>query len=97
MIIRNGQVALPTGALTAVDIRVHKRRIAGIGARLPDDGGVLDAEGLFVLPGGIDPHVLCWPEMFIRPRSLCNHVVLYYNPGLPAVTGKAGYELILSR
>jgi hypothetical protein len=37
---------------------------------------------------------LCWPKMFIRPRSVCNHLVLCYNHGPQTVTGKAGYELL---
>ena len=39
---------------------------------------------------------LSWPKMFIRARSLSNRLVLCYNHGLRTVTGKAGYELILS-
>jgi allantoinase len=57
MLITNGQVALPDGVFAPVDIRVQDGRIAEIGAGLSRDGPVLDAKGLYVLPGGIDPHV----------------------------------------
>ncbi len=58
MIIRNGQVALPeTDEPVALDIRVEGDTIVEIGPRLKGDREVLDAEGLLVLPGAIDPHV----------------------------------------
>ena len=58
MIIKNGRVALPgENDFQVVDIRVEGEIIAGIGSDLSGDDEVIDAEGLFVLPGGIDPHV----------------------------------------
>jgi allantoinase len=57
MIIRNGQVALPGAEdLRAVDIRVERGQIVEIGERL-GGGEIVDAQGLVILPGGIDPHV----------------------------------------
>ncbi len=59
MLIRNGAVALPdTPAFVKLDIRVHNGVIAALGRDLPPDGEPeIDAEGLEVFPGAIDPHV----------------------------------------
>jgi allantoinase len=58
MIVQNGQVALPGEEhLCEVDLRVEEGRIAEIGPDLTGEGEILDVEGLYVLPGGIDPHV----------------------------------------
>jgi allantoinase len=63
LIIRNGKVALPGAAdFQKVDIVVEGEKIAGIGnvAEARKDTGddeIIDAQGLLVLPGGIDPHV----------------------------------------
>ncbi len=59
MIIRNGAVALPgSPRLTRADLRVAGGKIAAIGLHLPPDGEPeLDAGGLEVFPGAIDPHV----------------------------------------
>ena len=57
LIIRGGTTVLPWGE-TAADIGVRAGRIAGIG--IPRSAGaeqVIDALGLHVLPGLIDPHV----------------------------------------
>ena len=58
MIIQNGQVALPgKNHPQALDIRVQDGRIAELGPHLAGESTILDARGLLVLPGGIDPHV----------------------------------------
>jgi allantoinase len=63
LIIRNGKVALPGVAdFQKVDILIEGEKIAAIGnvsASRKDPGGdeIIDAQGLLVLPGGIDPHV----------------------------------------
>lgn len=58
MIVKNGRVALPRKERPeAVDIRVENGRISEIGRDLSGDADILDARGLLVLPGGIDPHV----------------------------------------
>jgi allantoinase len=58
MIIKGGQVALPEkGNFQAVDVRVDGGQISEIGCDLWGEKEVLDARGLLVLPGGIDPHV----------------------------------------
>ena len=63
MVIRNGKVALPGEAdFREVDILIEGEKITriGNGASARKDSGddeIVDARGLLVLPGGIDPHV----------------------------------------
>jgi len=58
MIIKNGSVALPgREEAESLDIRIEDERIVELGENLSGDGKVIDARGLLVLPGGIDPHV----------------------------------------
>ncbi|MGH7056522.1 MAG: dihydroorotase [Acetobacteraceae bacterium] len=57
LIIRGAQAVLAWG-VEATDIGVREGRIAALGIGAAADGGdVIDARGLFVLPGLIDPHV----------------------------------------
>lgn len=57
MIIKNGKVALPGhNKLRSLDIRVEKGRISEIGPELQDNE-VIDARGVHIFPGAIDPHV----------------------------------------
>ena len=58
MIIKNGKVAL-TGndKFFEVDIKVEEGIIIEIGKNLSEDTKILDADGLLIFPGGIDPHV----------------------------------------
>ncbi len=59
MIIRNGAVAI-SGAprLIRTDIQVKGEKITALGRDLPSDGErEIDASGLEIFPGGIDPHV----------------------------------------
>ena len=55
LIIRNGTVMLPWGE-AAIDVGVREGRIAALGASGTAES-VIDATGLHVLPGLIDPHV----------------------------------------
>ena len=63
MIIKNGMVALPGEAnFQNVDIGVEGERITAVGKTAStrgkfEDVDAIDAHGLYVLPGGIDPHV----------------------------------------
>lgn len=58
MILRGGLLTLPGESHGVVrDVRVVGEKIVEIGEDLASDGTVLDARGLVVLPGGIDPHV----------------------------------------
>lgn len=56
MLLRGGRVVTPAG-VRRVDIAVVGDRIAGVGASIDQHVDfVLDVDGLFVLPGGVDPH-----------------------------------------
>lgn len=58
IVVRNGQVVTPEGA-GPWDIGIQGERIASVAVAgtLPDDAAkVIDARGLIVVPGGIDPH-----------------------------------------
>ncbi|HOX48114.1 MAG TPA: amidohydrolase family protein [Spirochaetales bacterium] len=60
MIVQNGLVALPGEEdFLRLDLRVRGGRIAEIAPRLEAEAGeeTVDASGLLVLPGAIDPHV----------------------------------------
>ncbi len=61
LIIREGTLVSPRGRFTA-DIAVRDGRIAAIGRGLEPSAAdhVLDAAGLFVLPGCIDSHMHLW-------------------------------------
>ena len=57
LVIRNGLVVTSTGR-TRADILVHNGTIAEISPGLAAPGArEIDAKGLLVLPGGVDPHV----------------------------------------
>jgi allantoinase len=57
LVVRGGSVVTPDGVLPR-DVAVVDGRIAAIGEDLPATGTTeLDATGLHVLPGGVDPHV----------------------------------------
>ncbi|MCD6501405.1 amidohydrolase family protein [bacterium] len=57
MIVRGGKAVLPgLNEPVRADIRVANGKIVEIGIAL-DDGEVVDADGLLIIPGGIDPHV----------------------------------------
>ncbi len=58
LIVRGGQVVTP-GRVGRLDVGIEGERIAVLAqpGALPDGGArVLDADGLLVLPGGIEPH-----------------------------------------
>ena len=63
MIVKNGRVALPGEAdFRNADILMEGETIAAVGKGAGDHGEsggheIVDAEGLLVFPGGIDPHV----------------------------------------
>lgn len=57
LVIANGTVVLP-GGVAAADVEVTGERISGIRAAGTGQGRErLEARGLIVLPGGVDPHV----------------------------------------
>lgn len=55
LVVQGGTVVTADGE-TEADIGVSGGKIAGLGAGLRG-GEAIDASGLFVLPGGVDPHV----------------------------------------
>ncbi|TVQ40850.1 MAG: hypothetical protein EA384_01765 [Spirochaetaceae bacterium] len=58
MIVRNAKLALPSNdAPVDGDVRIEDGLIREIGTHLSGDDRQIDAEGLLVLPGAIDPHV----------------------------------------
>lgn len=60
MIVQNGMVALPNqGKPVRADLRIEEGRFAEIAPTLPSRKGEerVNAQGLLILPGGIDPHV----------------------------------------
>lgn len=58
MLIKNALAALPgRDGFEQVDIKIEDGRIVALESHLTPGGSVLDARGLWVLPGGIDPHV----------------------------------------
>src|SRR2546425_2737378 len=62
LIIRNGLIVTVVGR-TDADLRIRNGVIAEIGRNLTAAAGaqVIDAKGMLVLPGGIDPHVHLTP------------------------------------
>ena len=54
--IRNADVVLP-GKIQKTDVSVINGVISTIGFEIPEIGEVIDAEGLFLIPGIIDPQV----------------------------------------
>src|SRR5262245_25520705 len=58
LVIRNGLIVTATGR-TEGDIRVQGGTVAEIGKGLAAPAGAreIDAKGMLILPGGIDPHV----------------------------------------
>jgi len=57
LVVRGGAVVRPD-SVDRADVAIVDGRIAGIGAGLPATGAEeIDATGLHVFPGGVDPHV----------------------------------------
>ncbi len=58
LLIQNAQVLLPNGEFLLSDVRTRGGKIVQVGAGLPaEDSTILDATGLTLLPGAIDPQV----------------------------------------
>lgn len=56
-IIRNARILLPDGTFFQGDVQIQQGTIAQIGTDLTSDGYEIDATGLTLLPGAIDPQV----------------------------------------
>jgi dihydroorotase-like cyclic amidohydrolase len=58
VIVKNGKTALSgADSLREADLRIEGGIITEIGQDLSGSGKIVDAKGLWVFPGGIDPHV----------------------------------------
>ena len=67
ILVRGGTVVGPSG-VARNDLRLRAGRIAEIGPGLrPDGDRIVDAGGLTVLPGAIDPHGHQWEPGFTSP------------------------------
>ncbi|UFN46910.1 dihydropyrimidinase [Roseomonas sp. OT10] len=55
LVVRGGTV-VTAGGTTRCDVGVKDGRIAALGEGLKDGARVVEADGLLVLPGGVDPH-----------------------------------------
>ncbi len=58
ILIRNGEI-ITSEAIRKSDILIHDDKIVMIGNNISETlaESVIDATGLYILPGGIDPHV----------------------------------------
>jgi allantoinase len=67
LLIRGGHVVSSTG-MTAADVRIRSGVVTEVGSDLrPDREEVIDADGLYVLPGVIDAHTHQWEPGFMSP------------------------------
>lgn len=56
LVVRGGTVVLPDAVVEA-DVAIEDGLVVAVGPGLPGAADEIDARGLHVLPGGIDPHV----------------------------------------
>jgi len=66
LLIRSGHVVSSAG-ITAADLRIRSGIVAEVGSELKSEGELIDAEGLYVLPGVIDAHTHQWEPGFTSP------------------------------
>jgi dihydropyrimidinase len=66
--IRGGLVVTPAG-VQQTDIAVSGERVLSLGVIDSRDGEVIDAEGCYVLPGGVDPHTHLLADVASATRS----------------------------
>ena len=66
--IRGGRVVTPAG-VQRMDVLVSGERVLGLGARDADHADDIDAEGCYVLPGGVDPHTHLLADVASATRS----------------------------
>jgi dihydropyrimidinase len=84
LVIRGGLVVTPAG-IQRTDVVVAGERVAGLGPRSDHGGEVIDAEGCYVLPGGVDPHTHLLADVASATRSAAfggtTTAVCFSNPG----------------
>ena len=66
--IRGGRVVTPAG-VQRTDVHVSGERVLGLAARDADHADDIDAEGCYVLPGGVDPHTHLLADVASATRS----------------------------
>jgi dihydropyrimidinase len=66
--ISGGLVVTPAG-VQKTNIEVSGQRVAGLGSRDGHDADDIDAEGCYVLPGGVDPHTHLLADVASATRS----------------------------
>lgn len=73
LIIRNGLIVTEAGRVVG-DLRIRGEAIAEIGPKLAPSAGAreIDARGMILIPGAVDPHTHLLPEMPNPPRSSGN-------------------------
>lgn len=83
MIIQNGNLVLEDGICLA-DLRIVDGKIAKIASQIPPQEGesVLDAQGKYILPGGVDVHT-----HFDMPAGNCHTSDDFYSGTLAAIIG----------
>ena len=57
MLIKNGLVFFKEGCFRRADVKVVENKIASVAEGIPDDGEVIDAENMYVVPGFVDLHI----------------------------------------
>ncbi|MDR0876694.1 MAG: amidohydrolase family protein, partial [Treponema sp.] len=101
LVIRNGKIVdVYTGRIIEADLALCGGLIAGIGAY--EGVAVIDAEGLYVLPGFIDSHIHI-ESSFLRPSELGRLLVPHGTTAIIAdpheivnVCGRAGLEFMMN-
>jgi dihydropyrimidinase len=68
LVIRGGLVVTPAG-VRRTDVTVSGERVAGLGTQEDGEGEVIDADGCYVLPGGVDPHTHLLADIATATRS----------------------------
>jgi dihydropyrimidinase len=83
LVIRGGLVVTPEG-VQRTDVAVAGERVAGLGSQ-EGGGEVIDAEGCYVLPGGVDPHSHLLADVASATKSAAfggtTTAVCFTNPG----------------
>ncbi|HEX9476700.1 MAG TPA: amidohydrolase family protein [Candidatus Dormibacteraeota bacterium] len=84
LVIRGGLVVTPSG-VRKTDIALEGERVAGLGSFRGRQGDDIDAEGCYVLPGGVDPHTHLLADVASATRSAAfggtTTAVCFTNPG----------------
>ena len=72
ILIKNGRVVIPKVGIREVDLAIQNGKIAAILERgtQASAGEVIDAEGKYIFPGLIDPHVHwgCYEDMGVDTK-----------------------------